>query len=108
MYTSYFAKYKGDNAINIAIGKPKWYNCDSYPQLYPTWDMVMEYKKNKNHIIYTRTYIDEVLSKLNPIDVYNDLHDKVLLCWEKSGDFCHRIIVAKWIENNLNVKVKEI
>jgi len=108
MNTSYFAKYKGLNSISISIGKPKWYDGESYPQLYPTWDMVMEYKKTTDHILYTRKYISTILGKLDPAEVYNDLNDKVLLCWEKSTEFCHRQIVAKWIELNMGVRVTEI
>ena len=47
------------------------------------------------------------LSNLDPNKVYNDLDKSVLLCYEKSYEFCHRNIVAAWLEKNLGVKVVE-
>ena len=47
--------------------------------------------------------------------MYNELGENaVLLCYEKWDDiknnktFCHRRIVAKWLEDNLGVKIQEI
>ncbi len=34
--------------------------------------------------------------------------DAIILCWEKSGKFCHRYLVARWIEKYLNIDIKEI
>ena len=50
---------------------------------------------------------------MNPVDVYNKLEelscgqDIVLVCYEKSGDFCHRYLVADWLSKNLGIEVKE-
>ena len=30
------------------------------------------------------------------------------MCWEKSGDFCHRHLVAEWVEENLGITIEEI
>jgi len=49
------------------------------------------------------------LDVLDAKKVYEELgEDSILLCWEKSGDFCHRRLVAEWLEKELNVKVNEI
>jgi len=58
--------------------------------------------------VYTDAYHQEVLSKLNPADVYRDLKDSVLLCWEGPSKFCHRHIVASWLEAELGVIVTEL
>jgi uncharacterized protein (DUF488 family) len=35
------------------------------------------------------------------------LEGKVLLCYEKSGDFCHRHLVAEWLRR-YGYEVKEL
>ena len=45
--------------------------------------------------------------------VYEDLErlsngrDCVLLCYEKSGDFCHRHLVADWLNKKLDLNIQE-
>lgn len=108
METSYFAKLK-DIEFPIAIcGKsPAFYKGPEYKKLAPKYWFFMEYKNGKiSKETYTEYYYKEVLNKLNPIDVVNDLTkiyntDKfTLLCYEKVGDFCHRHIVADWLTKN--------
>jgi hypothetical protein len=108
MKTSYFAKYKGKDAVSIALSTPSWYpQCRRYPVLMPTWEMLNKYKRDGDKEAYTLAYM-EILSKLDPKKVYEDLgEDAVLLCWEKSSDFCHRHIVASWLEAKLGIKIYE-
>jgi uncharacterized protein (DUF488 family) len=114
MNTSYFAKYKGDNGVSIAIRSPVWFKGESYPSLFPKWSFLSEYFENKQkdpiaaEIAYTRAYCEQVLSKLDPNQIYNELCNKVLLCYEGKDKFCHRRIVADWIYNNLGFKVAEL
>lgn len=110
MQTSYFAKYKGINAVSIALSTPNWYqNCKIYKKLAPSWELLKKYKQDKDEEYYTECYYEEVLNKLDPQQVYTELgEDAVLLCWEKSGDFCHRHIVADWLEERLGIEVDEI
>ncbi len=109
MKTSYFAGYRGDKGVCIALQAPKGFNGSYYEQLYPKWWFLKRYKKDHNQDTYIDAYYNEVLSKLDPQEVYNDLKDKVLLCWEKPGDFCHRRVVASWIELALpGIKVQEL
>ncbi len=35
-------------------------------------------------------------------------HNPVLLCWEKPGDFCHRMVVADWLRNSAGIEVREL
>jgi len=109
--TSYFAKYKENNGICIALKKPEYFQGESYPNLFPTWEIIKiykyhHYKDYKEKYVYE--YQKQILSKLNPNKVYDDLKDRVLLCYEKSGEFCHRRIVAAWIERYTGHKVEEI
>lgn len=117
IYTSYYAKSKKipEDIVRISIaGKaPEYYTGIQYKALAPKYGFFMEWKKNHNNDFYVKHFYSEVLDNLNPKDVYNKLHelsvgkDCVLLCYEKSDDFCHRHIVAKWLEDNLGIIVKE-
>lgn len=108
MKTSYFSKYKQGNGISIAVGTPNWFKGEKYPSLFPKWDFLNRYKQDGDEVAYTQAYHEQVLSKLNPQQVYDDLKDKVVLCWESSEKFCHRHIVAEWLKNELGVEIKEV
>jgi hypothetical protein len=54
-----------------------------------------------------KLYYEQVLSKLNPQEIYNKLKNNVLLCWEEDRNMCHRSWVAKWLEKELNIHVPE-
>lgn len=56
---------------------------------------------------YEEIYFKEVLDKLDPQYIYDMFRNNVLLCWEEPGKFCHRRIVAKWLEDKLGVEVPE-
>ena len=109
MNTSYFAKYKGENGVSIAQGTPIWFKGRIYKPLCPPWSLINKYKSDGDKEYYIRMYNEIVLANLDPIKVYNDLGpEAVLMCWEKSGDFCHRHIVAEWLEKNIGITIKEI
>ncbi|MFW6377696.1 MAG: hypothetical protein ACOCZ5_03520 [bacterium] len=109
MNTSYFAKYKGNNGVSIALKSPYWFKGDEYKELAPTPQLLSEYKSGLvDENGYMMRYQWDVLDKLDPQKVYDDLKDKVLLCWEGKGKFCHRRLVANWIEHELGIEVKEL
>jgi len=109
MKTSYFSsklwQWHGKNAVAISQGIPEWYKGRVYKDLAPSWNLV----KIKDAEEYTRRYKEEVLNRLDPKKVYKDLgDDAILLCWEKPGEFCHRRLVAEWLEETLGIKVPEL
>ena len=107
MNTSYFASklWKGKNAVAISRGIPGWYRGRVYKALAPSWELV----NIKDEDIYRDRYKQQILDRLDPIKVFEDLgQDAVLLCWERSGEFCHRLLVAEWLEENLGIEVKEL
>jgi len=108
--TSYFAiSSELPNAVSIALKAPDFYIGKEYLPLAPTCAILTNYKKTKNIHTYTERYIEEILLPLNAKTVYDELgHFSVLLCWESSEKFCHRHIVAKWIEDSLGVKIPEL
>ena len=116
MNTSNFAKSKkmvDKNLVSISLSPPKWYKGKTYTALAPNWDTIDAWKKSskteedwKN---YKRDYYKTKLSKLDPKKVYEDLgEDAILLCFEKAGEHCHRILVAEWLSENLKIEITEI
>ena len=128
VYTSYFSNLK--NLINLEntkfvsiAGKSadefiELMNKDpekfiQYKKLAPKYSWWKEWHDNGyTNMWYINKYNETVLSLLNPNEVYseltNDNFDVILLCWEGKNKFCHRKLVAQWLENNLNIKVKEL
>lgn len=112
IYTSYYAKYKGDNGVAVSKSIPKWFIGKACNKLMPTWDMIQSVKGCKSPELlkdavekYKISYRKLILNKLNPEKIYKELDGKVLLCYEKPGDFCHRHLIAQWLcEHGFDVK----
>ena len=115
IYTSYFAKLnklpKDIIPISICGKAPNWYDGLQYKKLAPKYEFFMEWKKNHDNDYYVKCYNEQVLNKLNPTNVYNELLHLCtsvkliepticLVCYEKPSDFCHRHLVAKWLTEN--------
>jgi uncharacterized protein YeaO (DUF488 family) len=118
IYTSYFGKLNtiptgAITPIAICGKSPEWYKGLEYKILAPKYKFFQEWKQNQDNDFYIEHFDNEVLAPLSAAAVYEDLeklsngNDCVLLCYEKTGDFCHRHLVAKWLETNLNIKVVE-
>ena len=117
IYTGYYAKLKkyqeaGLTPISIAGKAPNFYNGVQYKKFAPSWDIFSKWKSGEiDNLQYTERFKIEILSKLNKEEVKTFLNsfetDIILLCYEKSGDFCHRHIVANWIETELGKQVEE-
>ena len=108
MFLSNFLKHRNkEDGVSIAISAPAWFKGESYPDLFPTWDMVMFYKRTGNEKIYRELYYQDILANLDPNKVVLDLTGKYILCWEKKGEFCHRNLVAEWIFDNTGIKIIE-
>jgi hypothetical protein len=60
----------------------------------------------------------EILEQLDPAEIYDRLiglgNHPVLLCWETPSDchsgtaWCHRHLVAQWLEDRLGIEVPEV
>jgi len=110
MKTSYFSKSGQDpNAVSIAGKAPNWYKGREYKKLAPKYWFFKKYKQDSDETFYTEQYRKEVLGALDPKEVFKELgEDAVLLCWEKPKWFCHRHIVARWLEESLGIEIGEI
>lgn len=116
IYTSYFAKLKqleNHNIIPISIcaKAPDWYKGLKYKKLAPKYGFFMEWKKNHDNDYYIEHFQSEVLDQLDATDVILDFsrlsygfnigeNDIALICYEKPSDFCHRHLVAEWLNQN--------
>lgn len=112
MNTSYFGNkkiQKDPNAVSIARYAPRfWGEGRRFIQLAPSKELLNEIHNGLPFDEYKLRYRKEVLDKLKVADVYSQLRDSILVCWEKEPEKCHRRIVAEWIENELSVPVTEI
>ena len=115
IYTSYFGNLKSlpENITPISIcGKaPNWYTGLQYKKLAPKYDFFMKWKENHDNDYYIKCFQEQVLDKLDPYLVYQDLCSLTnntyiaLICYEKPDEFCHRHLVADWLnKNGFNVK----
>lgn len=110
IFTSYYAmlQYIPEEIepISIAGKAPDFYTGIEYKKLAPKYKFFMEWKKNHDDAFYIDHYHVEVLDYLTPEKVYQELSDLsngkdvVLLCYEKSGDFCHRHLVSDWLNQH--------
>ena len=117
IYTSYFAILRRipDNVvpISICLKAPHWFMGPQYKALAPTNDIFSQHKANPNENMYTTRFNREVLGVLDCEQVVKEIeklsngNDVVLLCYEKSTSFCHRHLVAGWLNEFLDYSVVE-
>lgn len=116
MYTGYFAKlkeYKQAGLIPVSIsGKaPDWYDGLEYKKLAPKWAFFSEWKNGSHkgdNEYYIRQFDTKVLKETSVENILADLanlsngelYKVILLCYEKPTDFCHRHLVANWINEH--------
>lgn len=109
IYTSYFAKSgQLPNAVSIAGKTPDWFYGAKFPKLAPKAWFFKLYKETGDEGQYIQDYYTHVLSKLDPVEIVKELDGKIMLCYEKSDQFCHRFVVADWIEHFTGIKITEL
>ena len=89
----------------ICRWKPKWFTGEQYLDVAPTESILRNYKSNTGEYRakverYVKDYNQSVLEKLDPAKVFKDLDGKILLCYEKPTDFCHRHLLAEWLREH--------
>lgn len=112
LFTSYYARSgKNPNAVSISAKAPSFYTGKVYLPLAPSWELLRAYKSGQvDEWGYTEWYLRLLTErKLTPEHVVGELEEgSVLLCYEKSKDFCHRHIVAEWLEQSGVARVTEL
>ena len=120
--TSYYGnyrKFKGMFRVSISRTAPS-NSCDiQLIKLAPTADLLQKYKSNSiTNEEYTSVYHNQLLKLENDgyiakfvkaLSTLQELKgDVVLLCYEKKGDFCHRHLLAEYLNNNHNTNIREL
>ena len=122
IWTSYFAnikKLENDGIYCVAICNkvPTFFKGPNIESVAPNNSILWEYKKSAETDTdkerYRQRYIDEVLCayRFHP-EYFTDLlqsfsdsensKDIALLCYERPDDFCHRHILAEWLNERLS------
>lgn len=117
IWTTYYANLKNLPEyilpVSIAGWAPKGWDGEEYKKVAPKKSWFWEYKKTGDQEFYVTKYYETVLLGLSKESVVKDLENVLsrhpecsevaLVCYEKSSDFCHRHILAAWLEN-YNIK----
>lgn len=100
-YFSNFRKLAGFTQVSIALWPPRGFSGQRFPRLAPPQDLLREWKAgNIGEAEYTDWFRREILDTMPERDAVikrlSGFGDRVaLLCFEKSGAFCHRNLVAE-------------
>lgn len=114
-YQSIISNNNRTCSISGDRGKQVNYQGACFPKLAPkrnfwkVWhDNIGIISEEENNRYYVEQYYQQVLSKLDPEDIYRKLDNSILLCYEANTEFCHRHIVAEWLQLLLNIEVPEV
>lgn len=113
IYTSYYSamasRYEDYAIVSISTSVPKWFPVRMLrmKELVPPWEIVEGIHNGEiTEEEYTRVYKEQlskldrdlILKELDAISTINDNKDVVLCCYEAPNKFCHRKLVAKWLD----------
>lgn len=115
IYTSYFGNIRklyvnNITPICIARGIPKFYRGEINQTVAP-YSWMLSDKVSRDE--YIEAYFNQVLRNVDIGQFVGQLEkaskgkDIALCCYEKPKDFCHRHLLAKWLEEKLGIEVKE-
>ena len=114
IYTSYFGNMKrlsaaGIMPIGIARWKPRFYEGTNMFSVAPTRYMLSDACGQEE---YVRLY-NEILKSRGAQNILNEIEsiakgrNVALLCYEKPGDFCHRHLLADFLNKELGLNISE-
>lgn len=109
IYTSYFSNIRNLPIkiipISIARYRPQNMWIEEWTEYAPTSDILWKYKNDKiTESQYRELYLDQ-LSRVDFTKI-TEANNIALVCYEKSGDFCHRNILAEKLRE-LNIDIEE-
>lgn len=105
------------NLISISgdRGKRVRFKGKTMPELAPKrdfWEIwhnnIGKISEEENNRYYIKQYYEKVLSKIDIEELLKDEKDPILLCYEKKGEFCHRHIVAEYLNIKYGITVRDI
>jgi hypothetical protein len=92
-------------AVAISLGVPRGWTGARYTALAPPRPLI----KIVDPKTFIPLYLVQVLDRLDPHKIIKDLggDDFIMCCWEEPGVFCHRRVVAAWMQKHTGVLVEE-
>ena len=117
IFTGNYEECKVGNLISISgdRGRSVGFKGKAIPQLAPkrafwnVWhDNIGKIPEEQNTKYYIEQYYKQVLSKVNIEELLRDEKDPIILCFEKGQNFCHRHVLAEYIELKYGIKVPDI
>lgn len=120
-YTGYFARIKKYSEMNlfpvsIARFNPKGTNFLRWLDVAPAEDILRDYKAGR---IGETEYKTRYLAQLEHTDIHAGLQNierripdgydgVVFCCYEKTGSFCHRNILADYSKEHFGIEMQEV
>lgn len=117
IYTGNYANCKGDMCVSISGDKGKdagfvGRTCSKLAPARTFWKIwksnIGKISEEENTKYYIHEYYTQVLKKLDPSKIAKELDNSIMLCYEKGDQFCHRHLVAFWLEESIGIKVNEV
>ena len=117
IFTGNYEECKAGNLISISgdRGRKIGFIGKAMPKLAPKKGFWTTFNNNigkipeeENIRYYIEEYFKQVLSKVDIEELLKDEKDPILLCYEKGQDFCHRHVLAEYIEIMYGIEVRDI
>lgn len=119
IYTSSYKNCKNSSYQTYSISKDRGrdagYDGPCFLLLAPKESFFRIWRNNQgvideldNNKYYMEEFYNQILKQLDPEEIYHTLDNSILLCYEDSNQFCHRHIVAAWLELSLGVQIDEV
>ena len=116
--TNFWTSLRYDFCFWIAISRtiPDWYKPDCrLVWLAPTWDMLNHYKQTKDTNEYTRKYLNILVEKDKTLEylaerlrIKERKQNVLITCWEPKGEFCHRHLLADYLNVRFKMNIVEL
>ena len=113
--TGCYRLWRPDHGVPVrtSVGPPRWFPdvLVEWPTVYP-WGIYnadldeQTFRRKYRHQLHRKT--PKVLAELQELrEGYASL-GIVLLCFEPAGTFCHRTVLAGWLEEQLGETISEL
>lgn len=115
IYTSYFGNVKqlqrsNVELVGIARYKPRYYSGFNLTDVAPKAFMLSDDMTQEEYVSHYEKLVLEPLDVkafLKTLERISGGKDVALCCYEKPGQFCHRHLLAKWLNEKANLDIKE-
>ncbi len=117
IFTGNYTDCKVGNLISISgdKGKSIGFEGKSLTKLAPKRDFWNEWHNNigriseeENTKFYIQEYYKQVLSQVDIEELLKDEKDPILMCYERGQDFCHRHVLAEFINIRYGINVEDL